>query len=123
LLLTDPDFRAEVRRLVLTDELLTIPEEVNELVNPVWEFVATQREHFEIPRWREEILREHSTNLASVFRATSCPRENQEVAKRETRSLDGSPQSGRKSNCRLLGKIKGAYGRSCVGFSLGSMIK
>jgi hypothetical protein len=59
----DPDFRAEVRRLVLTDELLALPEEVNELVNPIWEFVAAQREHFEIPRRREEILREHSTIL------------------------------------------------------------
>ncbi len=63
LLRTDPAFRAEVRRLVLTDELLALPEKVDELVKAVQELVAVQREHSEILRRHEEILREHSEIL------------------------------------------------------------
>lgn len=63
LLRTDPSFRAEVRRLVLTEELLTLPEKVDELVRAVRELAEMQREHSEILRRHEAILREHSEIL------------------------------------------------------------
>jgi hypothetical protein len=50
LLQTDHVFRAEVRRLVLTEELLMLPEKVEELTRAVRELIETQRQHSEILR-------------------------------------------------------------------------
>ncbi len=43
LLRTDPAFREEVRRIVLTEELLRLPEKVETLVRTVQELAAAQR--------------------------------------------------------------------------------
>jgi hypothetical protein len=62
LLQTDHVFRAEVRRLVLTEELLTLPEKVEELTRAVRELTETQRQH-------SEILRQHSEQIAALIEA------------------------------------------------------
>ena len=63
LLRTDHAFRAEVRRLVLTEELLTLPEKVEELTRAVRELTEAQRQHSEILRQHSETLRQHSEIL------------------------------------------------------------
>ncbi len=62
LLQTDHAFRAEVRRLVLTEELLTLPEKVEELTKAVRELIEAQREH-------SKILRQHSEQIAALVEA------------------------------------------------------
>jgi len=69
LLRTDHAFRAEVRRLVLTDELLTLPEKVEELTRAVKELAEAQRQHSEILRQHSEILRQHSEQISALVEA------------------------------------------------------
>lgn len=69
LLQTDHVFRAEVRRLVLTEELLALPEKVEELTRAVRELIETQRQHSEILRQHSEILRQHSEQIAALIEA------------------------------------------------------
>jgi len=69
LLQTDHASRAEVRRLVLTEGLLTLPEKVEELTRAVRELTEAQRQHSEILRQHSEILRQHSEQISALVEA------------------------------------------------------
>lgn len=69
LLRTDPAFREEVRRLVLTEELLALPQKIDKLVQTVQELVEAQRQHSELLRQHSETLRKHSEQIAALIEA------------------------------------------------------
>lgn len=69
LLRTDPAFREEVRRLVLTEELLALPQKIDKLVQIVQELVEAQRQHSELLRQHSETLRKHSEQIAALIEA------------------------------------------------------
>ena len=77
LLRTDPAFRAEVRRLVLTEELLTLPEKVEELTRAVRELAEAQRQH-------SEILRQHSEQIGALVEAQ---RRTEEILRQHSETL------------------------------------
>lgn len=69
LLRTDPAFREEVRQLVLTEELLALPQKIDKLVQTVQELVEAQRQHSELLRQHSETLRKHSEQIAALIEA------------------------------------------------------
>lgn len=94
LLQTDPTFRAEVRRLVLTEELLTLPEKVEELIKVVRELTEAQREH-------SEILRQHSEQIAALVeaqrRTEEALRQHSEILRQHSEQITALVEAQRRT--------------------------
>ena len=69
LLRTDPEFREEVRRLILTEDLLALPSKVDQLVEAVRELTAVQRQQAEQIRALAEAQRRTEERVEALAEA------------------------------------------------------
>jgi hypothetical protein len=93
LLRTDQAFREEVRRQLLTEQLLALPERFDRLSEVVQEIADSVRELVEAQRRTEETLRHHSEQIGTLI----------ETQREYSQQIAGLIEVAREMSGRLLG--------------------
>jgi len=105
LLRTDPQFREEVRRLVLTDDLLALPNKFDQLVAVVHELAEIQRQQgeqiralMEAQRRTEEQLQRQAEQIQALAEAQ---RRTEEQLQRQAEQIQALAEAQRRTEEQL----------------------
>ncbi len=111
LLRTDPEFREEVRRLILTEDLLALPSKVDQLVEAVRELAAVQRQQAEQIRALAEAQRRTEERVQALAEAQRKTEESLDELRNQVSVLVIAQQRMEEALQWLINWQRGEMGR------------
>lgn len=103
LLRTDPEFREEVRRLVLTDELLALPSKFDQLVAVVHELAEIQRQQSEQIR---SLMEAQKRTEEQVRVLAEAQRRTEEQLQRQAEQIQALTEAQRRTEEQLQRQVE-----------------
>jgi len=103
LLRTDPEFREEVRRLVLTDELLALPSKFDQLVAVVHELAEIQRQQSEQIR---SLMEGQKRTEEQVRVLAEAQRRTEEQLQRQAEQIQALTEAQRRTEEQLQRQVE-----------------
>jgi DNA repair exonuclease SbcCD ATPase subunit len=103
LLRTDPEFREEVRRLVLTDELLALPSKFDQLVAVVRELAEIQRQQSEQIR---SLMEAQKRTEEQVRILAEAQRRTEEQLQRQAEQIQALTEAQRRTEEQLQRQVE-----------------
>jgi hypothetical protein len=103
LLRTDPEFREEVRRLVLTDELLALPSKFDQLVAVVRELAEIQRQQSEQIR---SLMEAQKRTEEQVRVLAEAQRRTEEQLQRQAEQIQALTEAQRRTEEQLQRQVE-----------------
>jgi hypothetical protein len=103
LLRTDPEFREEVRRLVLTDELLALPSKFDQLVAVVRELAEIQRQQGEQIR---SLMEAQKRTEEQVRVLAEAQRRTEEQLQRQAKQIQALTEAQRRTEEQLQRQVE-----------------
>jgi septal ring factor EnvC (AmiA/AmiB activator) len=103
LLRTDPSFREEVRRLVLTDELLALPSKFDQLVAVVHELAEIQRQQGEQIR---SLMEAQKRTEEQVRVLAEAQRRTEEQLQRQAEQIQALTEAQRRTEEQLQRQVE-----------------
>jgi hypothetical protein len=103
LLRTDPEFREEVRRLVLTDELLALPSKFDQLVAVVHELAEIQRQQDEQIR---SLMEAQKRTEEQVRVLAEAQRRTEEQLQRQAEQIQALTEAQRRTEEQLQRQVE-----------------